>query len=175
MNVCWWSQLINLAMLGLIQPYHSTIIMSCSVWSESCEKCWSLLPTIQEIHLRWVKELSESICACRESNPGHKHGRLVWYRYTTCAWNIFLKENYKRLVQRETTYERSATSQHTVQKCLYYTCSELLHLVIALCAQKTQSHQWCSLIQKAENENCRTLLQQGILCQQCLLTLTVVS
>ena len=24
-------------------------------------------------------------CACRESNPGHKHGRLVWYRYTTCA------------------------------------------------------------------------------------------
>ena len=25
-------------------------------------------------------------CARRESNPGHKHGRLVWYRYTTCAW-----------------------------------------------------------------------------------------
>ena len=24
-------------------------------------------------------------CACRELNPGHKHGRLVWYRYTTCA------------------------------------------------------------------------------------------
>ena len=24
-------------------------------------------------------------CACRESNPGHKHGRLVRCRYTTCA------------------------------------------------------------------------------------------
>ena len=24
-------------------------------------------------------------CACRESNPGHKHGKLVWCRYTTCA------------------------------------------------------------------------------------------
>ena len=24
-------------------------------------------------------------CACRESSPGHKHGRLVWCRYTTCA------------------------------------------------------------------------------------------
>ena len=24
-------------------------------------------------------------CACRESNPGHKHGRLVCYRYTTGA------------------------------------------------------------------------------------------
>ena len=29
-------------------------------------------------------------CACRESNPGHKHGRHVWYRYTTCAVNIRL-------------------------------------------------------------------------------------
>ena len=24
-------------------------------------------------------------CACWESSPGHKHGRLVWCRYTTCA------------------------------------------------------------------------------------------
>ena len=24
-------------------------------------------------------------CGCRESNPGHKHGGLVWCRHTTCA------------------------------------------------------------------------------------------
>ena len=30
------------------------------------------------------------ICACRESNPGHKHGRLVCCRYTTCACDAAL-------------------------------------------------------------------------------------
>ena len=32
------------------------------------------------------KACTESkVCACRESNPGHKHGRLVRCGYTTCA------------------------------------------------------------------------------------------
>ena len=35
-------------------------------------------------HDNWFKNESRS-CARRESNPGHKHGRLVWCRYTTCA------------------------------------------------------------------------------------------
>ena len=46
-------------------------------------------------------------CACRESNPGHKHGRLVWCRYTTCAWlgsetNLFTRYIllYVKLQQR---------------------------------------------------------------------------
>ena len=37
--------------------------------------------------LRFWKKMTKN-CACRESNPGHKHGRLVWCRYTTCASNI---------------------------------------------------------------------------------------
>ena len=36
---------------------------------------------------------SLKVCACRESNPGHKHGRLVCYRYTTCASDVLAASN----------------------------------------------------------------------------------
>ena len=32
--------------------------------------------------------LEKNKCACWESNPGHKHGRLVRCRYATCALNV---------------------------------------------------------------------------------------
>ena len=47
-------------------------------------KKYNLTNTI--VHILCSNTSFKHICACRESNPGHKHGRLVWYRYTTCAW-----------------------------------------------------------------------------------------
>ena len=51
-----------------------------------------------------------SKCACRESNPGHKHGRLVCYRYTTGALNTRDQKpiEKKKRTRKEKKEERKA-------------------------------------------------------------------
>ena len=49
---------------------------------------------------RWQRIFFFCDCACWESNPGHKHGRLVCCHYTTCAYAARQSKgpNFQRLM-----------------------------------------------------------------------------
>ena len=54
--------------------------------SDEHKSCLSYMTLLgKNISEKICTTLLQKICASRESNPGHKHGRLVCYRYTTGA------------------------------------------------------------------------------------------
>ena len=62
--------------------------LACSPFQCSINAVGLRVPSLLKL-VTWLKldsrRICKKVCARRESNPGHKHGRLVWCRYTTCA------------------------------------------------------------------------------------------